>query len=332
MCCVSAKNKAKAKTRLVLLVLAFAILMAPASGCKRTTSNHDGKISVVCTIFPQYDWVRQILGAKADDIDLTLLLDNRADLHNYQPSVDDIIKISECDLFICVGGESDEWVDDVLKSAKNKKMTVISLLEELGGAAKEEEILEGMENEDEDGDEADYDEHVWLSLKNAQIFCTVITDALSSLDAGNAREYQDNLADYIDELKSLDNQYRSAVDAASVKTLLFGDRFPFRYLTDDYGLTPFAAFSGCSAETEASFETIIFLANKADELNLKTVMVTESSDQSIAVTIISNTAGKNQQILVLDAMQSVTADDAQNGSTYISVMESNLAVLKEALR
>lgn len=328
----------------VLLLLPTTIL----SGCNQKDSND--RISIVCTIFPQYDWVRQILGDKADNIDITFLLDNRIDLHSYQPTVDDIAKISACNLFIYVGGVSDEWVDDVLKEATNKDMVVINLLNTLGDAAKAEEIIEGMEEEEHDHDsekeseehegeddhehedEDEYDEHVWLSLKNAQTFCTTIANALSSLDTDNAEAYQNNLAVYNTKLAALDSEYQIVVNAAPVKTLLFGDRFPFRYLVDDYGLSYHAAFAGCSAETEATFETIIFLAGKVDELNLKNIMATESSDQSIAKTIKNNTVGKNQQILVLDAMQSVASNDITNGATYISIMESNLDVLKEALK
>ncbi|MCL2517792.1 MAG: metal ABC transporter substrate-binding protein [Oscillospiraceae bacterium] len=298
--------------RLLIILTLFAVILL--AGC--TQSGTNDKINIVCTIFPQYDWVRQIIGEQGDNFDLTLLLNSRIDLHNYQPSVDDIVKISACDLFIYVGGESDEWVDGVLEHATNPDMIVINLLEILGDDA----LIE------EDGDEED--EHAWLSLRHAQMFCTAIADALSSLGFETA----DNLIAYIDKLKSLDAEYNTAITVASVKTLLFGDRFPFRYLAEDYGLNYYAAFAGCSAETEASFETIIFLANKADEFNLKTVMVTESSDQAIAKTIINNTAAKNQQILVLDAMQSVTSNDVKNGTTYLSIMENNLNVLKKALR
>jgi len=306
------------------------------SGCKQNNSNE--KISVVCTIFPQYDWVRQIVGDKASDMDLTFVINNRIDLHSYQPSVEDIAKISSSDLFIYVGGESDEWVDDALKEAVKKDMVAINLLEELGDAAKEEEIKEGMEEEEHDEaegdheDETEYDEHVWLSLKNAQIFCQIIAKAISSLDPDNAEVYQANLTSYIGKLSALDSQYQTEVTASPVKTVVFGDRFPFRYLVNDYGLDYYAAFIGCSAETEASPNTIIRLAEKVDEFKLKTIMVTESSDQSIAKTIKDNTKDKNQQILVLDSLQSVTSNDAQNGTTYLSVMENNLEVLKKALK
>jgi zinc transport system substrate-binding protein len=309
----------------MLLVLLLAATALPA--CEK--SGADEKISIVCTIFPQYDWVRQILGENAANMETTLLLKNRIDLHNYQPSVDDIVKISGCDLFIYVGGESDAWVADILKRAVSKNMIVINLLDILGDAAKEEEIKLGMEAEN--NDEAEYDEHVWLSLKNAKLFGTAIADVLSLLDSGNAEAYQSNLGAYVKKLDDLDAKYQAAAGFAPVKTLLFGDRFPFRYLADDCDLDYYAAFTGCSAETEASFETIIFLARKIDELNLKTVMVTETSDKKIAQTIIENTKNKTQRILVLNAMQSVMSDDISNGATYLSIMESNLEVLKEAL-
>ena len=307
-------------------------LLAPATtlcGCAHThnTKEADSKISVVCTIFPQYDWVRQILGDKAGDMDVTLLMSNSIDLHNYQPSVDDFIKITDCDLFIYVGGESDGWVDDALKQAANQNLVVINLLDTLGAAAK----IEERDNDNSSGLESEYDEHVWLSLRNAKIFCAAIAEALSSLDADNAGTYKNNLAAYAAKLSALDSEYQTAINAAPVRTLLFGDRFPFRYLADDYGLDCFAAFAGCSAETEASFETIIFLTGKVDELGLKNIMVTESSDKEIAETIIRESKGSNQQILVMDAMQSVASSDIANGATYLSIMEGNLGVLKVAL-
>ena len=310
-------------------MLALLFLTAMLSGCRQIEPND--KLSVVCTIFPQYDWVRQILGEKAGDAELILLLDNKIDLHSYQPTIGDIAKISACDMFVYVGGESDNWVPGVLKEATNKNMVAVNLLEELGTAAKAEEFKEGMETGDEGEDEGAYDEHVWLSLKNAQIFCRIIAEKLSSLDSGNAEIYQKNLAEYANRLSDLDFEYQEATDGASAKVLLFGDRFPFRYLADDYSLDYYAAFVGCSAETEASFDTVIFLVEKVNELNLKNIMVTESSDKKIAEKIISESRDKNQKIIVLDAMQSVTSSDVQNKTTYLSIMENNLDALKEAL-
>ena len=291
-------------------------------------------LKIVTTIFPEYDWVRQILGERAKNVELTMLLDNGVDLHSYQPTADDIIKISDCDLFIYVGGESDGWVEDALKEATNKEMQVINLLDVLGEQVKEEEVVEGMEAEEEeseDEDEPEYDEHVWLSLKNAETLCNAITDALEEIDPANKDAYAANAASYLEKLAALDGEYQTVADNAARKTVLFGDRFPFRYLVDDYGLSYYAAFAGCSAETEASFETISFLAGKVDELRLPCVLTIEDAQHKIAETIVQNTAEKNQSILTLDSMQSTTSTDVANGTTYLSVMESNLDVLKQAL-
>ena len=314
--------------------LCLALLLCLFSGCGAAPAANGGKLSIVTTIFPEYDWVRQIVGEKADAVDLTLLLDNGVDLHNYQPTADDMVKISTCDLFIYVGGESDEWVDDALAEALNKDMVVIDLLDVLGDAVKEEEVVEGMQDEDEEGgdeEDVEYDEHVWLSLRNAAVLCEEIAAQLGKLDAANADAYAGNAATYIEKLNALDRQYAAAVDAAPIKTVLFGDRFPFRYLTDDYGLDYYAAFVGCSAETEASFDTIIFLAGKVDELGLNAVLTIESDDRKIARTIIENTVAKSAQILQMDSLQSTTARDVAGGATYLGTMEINLEVLKEAL-
>ena len=295
----------------------------------------DAKISVVTTIFPEYDWVKVISGDASDNVDITMLLDNGVDLHSFQPTADDIMKIATCDMFIYVGGESDEWVEDALKEATNKDMVVINLLDVLGGNVKEEEVIEGMEAEEEheegEEEEVEYDEHVWLSLSNASLICDAIADGLSKVDPDNAGTYAENANAYKQKLMTLDSEYKNVVSSATNKTLLFGDRFPFRYLVDDYGLDYYAAFVGCSAETEASFETVAFLSGKVDELGLKSVMTIESSDKKIAETIINNTKTKDQNILTLDSMQSTTSEDVAAGTTYLTIMQSNLEVLKEAL-
>ncbi len=338
-------------------MLIMTALCLTACGDKVSKSEAKGKsLNIVTTIFPEYDWVREILGDRAKDAEITMLLDNGVDLHSYQPTAQDIMKISSCDLFIYVGGESDEWVEDALKTAVNKDMTVINLLEALGDKVKAEEIVEGMEHEHdhdhdheegedhdhEEGEDHDHDhdheheeetdEHVWLSLRNAEILCDAIADALKKIDSANAETYDNNVKAYKDKLNDLDGKYTEAVNAASVKTLLFGDRFPFRYLTDDYGLNYYAAFSGCSAESEASFETILFLAGKVSELKLPAIMTIESANGRIAETVKENTDTKDQKILVLDSMQSVTSKNVSEGATYLKIMESNLEVLKEALK
>ena len=297
------------------------------------------KIRIVTTIFPEYDWVREILGDKADSAEITMLLDNGVDLHSYQPTADDLIKLSDCDLFVYVGGESDEWVEDALKNATNKNRKVINLLDVLGDSVKEEETVEGMQEEEEDHEEKEYeekeyeekeyDEHVWLSLKNAKTLVDAISAALQEIDPDNKDTYAANADAYGQKLSALDAEYQKAVSAGTYKTLLFGDRFPFRYLVDDYGLSYYAAFAGCSAESEASFETVSFLARKVDEGKLPCVLTIEGKNHKIAETIVQNTAGKNQKILTMDSMQSTTSQDV--ATTYLSLMAKNLDVLKEAL-
>ena len=291
----------------------------------------DEKIRIVTTIFPEYDWVREILGDKGDSAEITMLLDSGVDLHSYQPTADDIIKISDCDLFVYVGGESDEWVEGALKSAANRDRKVIHLLDALGDSVKEEETVEGMQEEEEDHEEKEYDEHVWLSLKNAKTLVGAISAALQELDPDNKDTYAANADAYGQKLSALDAEYQKAVSAGTYKTVLFGDRFPFRYLVDDYGLSYYAAFAGCSAESEASFETISFLARKVDEGKLPCVLTIEGKNHKIAETVVQNTAGKNQKILTMDSMQSATSQDVAGGTTYLSLMEKNLDVLKEAL-
>ncbi len=333
--------------KLISLCVAAILIAGCLSACSFGKNGADnGKLKIVTTIFPEYDWIREILGDRAADAEITLLLDNGVDLHSYQPTAADILKISECDLFVYVGGESDRWVENALRSSANKDRVVVNLLEALGSVAKEEELLPGMQEEEHDHDHEDgedhdheheeegpeYDEHVWLSLRNAEILVKSLADALTKADSANAETYKKNAEAYIAKLKTLDEQYKKTVSEAPVKTLLFGDRFPFRYFADDYGLTCYAAFSGCSAESEASFETIAFLSQKVDELSLHTVMTIEGTDHRIADTIIRNTNTKDQKILTLNSLQSATSADIKNGVTYLSVMEQNLSVLKEALR
>lgn len=323
--------------RILSLILACTASLSMLTGCGSTplTEKDSGKLKVVTTIFPEYDWVRQILGDKADDADITMLLDNGVDLHSYQPTADDIVKIADCDLFLYVGGESDGWVDDALAGAANKDRKVINMLDVLGAQVKEEETVEGMETEEEDAaadaDDPEYDEHVWLSLKNAETLCEAIANALEELDEQNKDTYAANLTAYTDRLAALDAAYQTAVDTGKRKTVLFGDRFPFRYLVDDYGLSYYAAFAGCSAESEASFETVSFLAKKVDALSLPCVLTIEGKQHKIADTIVQNTKAKNQPILTMDSMQATTSEDAANGTTYLGVMENNLGVLKQAL-
>ena len=476
-------------------LLAFAgILLALGMGSAfAKKASDENKVKVVTTIFPEYDWVKEIVGEKADDVELTLLLNNGVDLHSYQPSVKDIAKIQDADIFVYVGGESDEWVDDVLKNVKKPNQKVINLLEVLGDRVKAEEVVEGMEHEhhhDEHGHDHDehghehhgkevktfedhdvkdrnlsdwagewqspypfvldgsldeaweekaedgkktaaeykeyyktgyktdiasvsikgdkitykYDngktvsakykyvgyfiqlwsggtkgamyrfertdkksdapkfieindhmiepakaEHFHLRMSNESFdaivdpekyWPTFFPASMSAHEIGehlsghskNAGTYRKNLASYNAKLSDLDSKYEAAVKAASKNTLVFGDRFPFRYLVDDYGLKYFAAFSGCSAESEASFKTIVFLSEKVNELDLQRVCQIESGNGKIAKTVISNSKNKKAKVLVFDSLQSTTAKQIKKGATYLGAMEKNLEILKEALR
>ena len=320
---------------LMILLIAGVFTSCGSSDKKQS----DKTLQIVTTVFPAYDWTKEVLGDRAKDAELTMLLDDGVDLHSYQPTVEDLEKIASCDLFIYVGGESDEWVEDALKSKTNKNRVEINLMDALGDSVKEEEEVEGMQAEDEhehEGDKAEseepeQDEHIWLSLRNAKVCTQAIADHLKKLDPSNKTAYENNETAYKEKLTELDKEYQNTIDHAKRKTLLFADRFPFRYLADDYGLKYYAAFKGCSAETEASFKTITFLANKADEENLPYVMTIEGSDHKLAKSVISNTKKKIQQIMTMDSMQSTTSQDVKDGKSYLSVMEENLSVLQKAL-
>ena len=316
---------------LLIAVLALGCLTACGGGGSNTDS---GKLKIVCTIFPLYDWVKSILGDQAEHAELTLLLDSGTDLHSFQPTAADILTVTGSDLFVYVGGESDKWVDEIFSTTESKAVR-LNMMETLGESVVEEEVVEGMQGEEEEEDhgvpEIEYDEHVWLSLKNADKLCAAIQDALAKADPAHKDAYTTNCWDYRQSLADLDAKYTEAVNNAARKAVLFADRFPFRYLVEDYDLDYYAAFVGCSAESEASFETISFLAKKADELSLPVLLTTETSDGSIAETVKNTSQSKNQQILVMNAMQSVTADKLNTGITYLQTMQDNLEVLKQAL-
>ena len=316
------------------LLLCALLCLGLLSGCQSAVPAQSGdRLRIVTTTFPLYDWTRQILGADSDRAELTMLMDNGVDLHSYQPTVDDMVRISQCDLFVFVGGSSDGWARDTLSGAANEGRITVDLLQTLGSAAKEEEQVEGMQGEEEEaGEGPEYDEHVWLSLRNASVLCRAICDALCRLDPENRAAYEANTEAYLAKLDALDAEYAAAVEAGNRDTLLFADRFPFRYLTDDYGLQYYAAFLGCSAETEASFETVAFLAAKTDELGLRCLLKLEGSDGALCRTVQQATQSKDQQILTVDSLQSVTSRDLQSGISYLSVMEKNLEVLKQALQ
>ncbi len=318
--------------RLLTALLAALLLSAPLPGC--SAEHADGRFRIVATTFSAYDWTREILGERASAFDLLLIPDNGVDLHSFQPSAGDLILVMDCDLLLCIGGSSDAWATGALKNAaaENRTVETVVFLDVLGSRAKEEELVEGMEPEEEEDDGVEYDEHVWLSLRNASLLCGAIEEALCRIDPDNGSLYRENAAAYRAKLAALDESFRAAVEEAGGGTLLFADRFPFRYLTDDYGLAYYAAFAGCSAETEASVRTVDFLVRKVDELGLKTILRLEESDGALARTVRDNSASKDQQILAIHSLQSVGKAEIAEGATYLTLMEADLAVLKEALK
>lgn len=312
--------------------LIFCLLLL--TGCTGEFPQKNADIHIVCTIFPEYDWTRQIVG-DIENVQVTLLVKNGTDLHSYQPSVQDIAQIAQADLFCYAGGVSDDWVLDVLKTAENDNVTAISMLE--AADAKEENLVLGMQeeshhhsrNEPEEGEELD--EHVWLSLRQAQLDCLAICDALCALDEAHASQYQTNCENYLQQLQELDALYTEKLEQNTARdTILMADRFPFRYLAEDYGLTYYAAFPGCSTETNASFETIVFLAEQMQEKQIPYLLVTESGDTTLAEAILK-CADTEGEILTLCSMQSVTEKQLQEGLTYLGQMKQNLTVLLKAL-
>ena len=311
-------------------------------------ANNGKKISVVATIYPQYAWLKEIIGNQADSLNLTLLVKNGMDLHSYKPSAADIATIAKADMIVYVGGESDKWIEKALEATPNEKRVQVNLLEALGDRVKAEEIVEGMQAEEEHEhhhehaeehedeyhhhEEAENDEHIWLSLKNAELLVMNLADALSKADTTHATEYHINAGLYIAKISALDAQYRAATDSAHFKTILFGDRFPFRYLVDDYGIKYFAAFVGCSAESEASFETVAFLAGKMDSLALPAIFTIDGSNGKIARAILdASKKSKETPVLTLNSMQSIK-NSQMDSANYLDIMRENLEVIKKALK
>lgn len=361
------------------------ILAAGCLFCTATAATNDGsagkRLRIVATTFPIYDWTREVLGKRLAETDLVLLQQSGVDLHSYSPSAADLRQIASCDLFMFVGGESDEWTERALAQKGNPRRRVLNLVKTLGSAAKEEKIVEGMEHEhhhhdadhddadhdkdkdhvkkhdhddddhdhakkhdhdehdyakkhdhdeDHDEDEHEIDEHVWLSLRHAATFVKAIAAELATVDHANAGTYRANADAYCAKLSALDSAYCKVVAGAKRKTILVADRFPFRYLADDYGLEYFAAFSGCSAESEASFKTVMFLAKKVDALSLPAIVAMEGANHKIAETVRRTTKAKDQRILTLDSLQS-TGGEAAKTTHYIETMRRNLETLKAAL-
>ena len=304
-------------------------LAVTSAGCAQKASTGSTGIQVVCATAPLYDWTRQITKGTTST-EQKLIIDKGTDLHSFQPSATDIVTIKNADVLIFIGGESDDWIRDAIKEPSNKNQKVVCLMDVLKDSIVEEEVVEGMQGEEEENEEhgegPEYDEHIWLSLRLASKACKAIEEAISSVAKDDASKFKANLDEYISKLNALDKQYEEMVKGARLDTMVVADRYPFRYLAEDYKLKYSAAFVGCSAETEASFETVKFLADKVKSIDCKTVLTIENSDGKIAKTVIETSGKTDVKIAVLDSMQSCGKD-----LDYLKVMTSNLEVLKAAL-
>lgn len=302
-----------------LFIIVLSIFLI--SGC---STSRDNKTTIIATNFPAYDFAREI--TKDSDIEVKMLLKPGSESHDYEPTPKDIINISKSSMFIYVGGESDEWVDDLLDTIDTSNIQIVKMIDEVNAVY--EEKVEGMQS-DEDEEEKEYDEHVWTSPKNVIMISRTIKDKISKIDPNNRELYNNNFNEYKSKLDSLDNEFRKIVQNSNRRELIFADRFPFRYFVDEYGLSYYAAFPGCSSETEASAKTISFLINKVKEDNIPVVLTIEFSNKKIAKTISKETGAK---VLEFNSAHNISSEDFKSGRTYLDIMNDNLEVLKEALK
>lgn len=326
------------KTTAVKL-LALALILTFCFGCVSCTkAEKSEKISVVCTLFPQYDWLREIIG-DSDAIELSLIIQNGTDAHSYQPTAADIMKISNADMIVYVGGDSDLWVKEALERAKNDNIIKFEMAEcegvELHNISSASEgHNHGEEEHSHSGhNHGSLDEHLWLSLHNAEAICRRLGEELVALDENNAEKYEENAERYIEKIKRLDGEYEKAVEAAEEenKFVLFCDRFPFVYLLEDYGVEYSAAFEGCSADVDADFATVLRLIKEADEHSLTSIAVSESANMKLADTVKNSSKSNIEKIIVFNSLQAVNKGQIDKGLTYFSVMEENLRALKESI-
>jgi len=315
--------------KLILAVIAAAFFLTGCTKADLSVKKAEG-LNITATIFPQYDFASQLAGEKAS---VTMLLPPGSESHTYEPSPQDIIKIQNSDLFIYTGGESDNWIDEILKTLDTDSMKIISLMDVCETVS--EESVEGMQTEEHasedeahNADMVKQDEHVWTSPANAVKICDAIFNALCELDNENSEYYSENHNRYTSLLDEIDNDFKEIVSSSKRNLLVFGDRFPFRYFADRYGIEYFAAFPGCAEETEASISTVTFLIDKVKQEEIPVVLYPELSNHRLADTIVEETGAK---ALMLHSCHNVTREEFDSGTTYAELMKRNEEVLKEAL-
>ena len=312
------------KLLLIFVVSIFGIVSL--TGCNKKQETQD-KLTIVSTNFPGYDFARAITMDNTK-VKVKMLLKPGAESHTFEPTPEDIKTIKNSDIFIYVGGDSDEWVDDILSDIDTDKTKIIKLIDLVD--AKEEVTTEGMESDEEEESEedAELDEHVWTSPKNAIEIINKLKKEIINIDSDEKNNLESNANNYVNKLNDLDTEFKSIVKTAKRKEIIVGDRFPLRYFADEYGLSYYAAFPGCSEQTEASAKTISFLANKVKEDKIPVVLKIELSSGNIANTIAKET---NTKVLEFNSAHNISQSDFDAGTTYVDIMTKNAEVLKEAL-
>lgn len=308
----------------ISILLSLALLLCVSACGETPEQDTDNRLSIVTTLFPAYDFAREIAGERAS---VSLLVPPGAEAHSFEPTARDMIRIRECDLFFCNGGESEAWVEELLEDQQIETLVMLDCVDAL-----EEEVREGMQEiyEEEESEEEgpEYDEHVWTSPVNARRICEALCERLCTLDPEGEQVYRANLARYAAQLDELDAAFRQAVESGSRRTVIFADRFPVRYFVEEYGLDYYAAFPGCADDTEPSAKTVAFLIDKVREEEIPAVFTIEFSNEKMADVICEDTGCRK---LRFHSCHNVTAEELENGVSYLQLMEENVTALKEAL-
>ena len=328
--------------RIITLFLALALALSLAACAVPGEKVDDGKIQIVATLFPYYDFARAIAGDRAD---VTLLLSPGREAHSFEPTPLDAVTISEADVLLYNGGEGEYWVKEMLDAAGEHiavKARMMDYVDALG-----EEFSEGMQGADEhghdhdhddhdhdheedehDSDKVEYDEHIWTSPKNAAILCRAVCDAICKADPANEDFYRANCDDYCAQIEALDARFADLCESAHRKLLIFADRFPMLYFCREYGLDYRAAFHGCSGDTEPSLATIKFLIDKVEDENIPVVYTIDFGTKKVAAVVSECTGAAIETIY---SMQTVSRADFDAGETYLTLMERNFEALRKGL-
>lgn len=314
------------------LALCLTILCFAFCGCTERQSSANGDIRIICTAFPQYDWVKQ-LTTGIENVSVEYLLKNGTDVHSFQPSAEDIVKINSCDLLVATGGTSDKSILETVRRNDNSTDIVFNMMSTLPEGTlllTTHDAHDESDNHNHTHSEAEYDEHIWLSLKNAEIICSNLSDRLCTLLPKNADIIKSNTDSYLNELKNLDDFYSIEFSKLKDRHIVVADRFPFVYLAKDYSIECFKAFDGCSSDTDVSVDKILELSSAVDTYNIRSILVLKGGSSDIADAVKSNTSKKDQIIASVDTLQSVSSEDIENGITYLSAMQNTLDTIYNA--